>query len=71
MEVVYTRTFISVVIMISNAVCDSVQARRILCIHESKRKFKHFPLVFNLVVCILLRVVDQVLGFPSNATLFE
>jgi hypothetical protein len=25
----------------------------------------------NLVVCILLRVLDQVHGFPSNATLFQ
>jgi hypothetical protein len=25
----------------------------------------------NLVVCILLRVLDQVQGFPSNATLFQ
>jgi hypothetical protein len=25
----------------------------------------------NLVVCILLRLLDQVQGFPSNATLFQ
>jgi hypothetical protein len=25
----------------------------------------------NLGVCILLRVLDQVQGFPSNATLFQ
>jgi hypothetical protein len=25
----------------------------------------------NLAVCILLRVSDQVQGFPSNATLFQ
>jgi hypothetical protein len=25
----------------------------------------------NLVLCILLRVLDQVQGFPSNATLFQ
>jgi hypothetical protein len=28
-------------------------------------------LFLNLVGCILLRVLDQVQGFPSNATLFE
>jgi hypothetical protein len=27
--------------------------------------------ILNLVVCILLRVLDQVQGFPSNATLFQ
>jgi hypothetical protein len=30
-----------------------------------------YVLVLNLVVCILLRVLDQVQGFPSNATLFQ
>jgi uncharacterized membrane protein len=28
-------------------------------------------LILNLVVCVLLRVLDQVQGFPSNATLFH
>jgi hypothetical protein len=28
-------------------------------------------LLLNLGVCILLRVLDQVQGFPSNATLFQ
>jgi hypothetical protein len=32
--------------------------------------FKLYYQVLNLVVCILLRVLDQVQGFPSNATLF-
>jgi hypothetical protein len=27
--------------------------------------------ILNLVVCILLRVIDEVQGFPSNATLFQ
>jgi hypothetical protein len=27
--------------------------------------------IVNLVVCILLRVLDQVQGFLSNATLFQ
>jgi hypothetical protein len=27
--------------------------------------------ILNFVVCILLRVLDQVQGFPSNATLFQ
>jgi hypothetical protein len=28
-------------------------------------------MILNLVVCILLRVLGQVQGFPSNATLFQ
>jgi hypothetical protein len=28
-------------------------------------------MALNLGVCILLRVLDQVQGFPSNATLFQ
>jgi hypothetical protein len=28
-------------------------------------------IILNLGVCILLRVLDQVQGFPSNATLFQ
>jgi hypothetical protein len=28
-------------------------------------------IILNLVVCILLCVLDQVQGFPSNATLFQ
>jgi hypothetical protein len=27
--------------------------------------------ILNLGVCILLRVLDQVQGFPSNVTLFQ
>jgi hypothetical protein len=27
--------------------------------------------VLNLGICILLRVLDKVQGFPSNATLFQ
>jgi hypothetical protein len=27
--------------------------------------------ILNLGACILLRVLDQVQGFPSNATLFQ
>jgi hypothetical protein len=27
--------------------------------------------ILNLGLCILLRVLDQVQGFPSNATLFQ
>jgi chemotaxis receptor (MCP) glutamine deamidase CheD len=30
-----------------------------------------FTVILNLCVCILLRVLDQVQGFPSNATLFQ
>jgi hypothetical protein len=29
------------------------------------------PYILNLVVCILLRVLDKVQGFPPNATLFQ
>jgi hypothetical protein len=32
---------------------------------------KSFNNVLNLVVCILLRVLDQVQGFPSNTILFQ
>jgi hypothetical protein len=28
-------------------------------------------MILRLGVCILLRVLDQVQGFPSNATLFQ
>jgi hypothetical protein len=28
-------------------------------------------MILNLGVCILLSVLDQVQGFPSNATLFQ
>jgi hypothetical protein len=37
---------------------------------EGKEKKMIFN-ILNLVVCILLRVLDQVQGFPSNATLFQ
>jgi hypothetical protein len=30
-----------------------------------------YIMTLNLGVCILLRVLDEVQGFPSNATLFQ
>jgi hypothetical protein len=40
-----------------------------MLVKEPKLKEEKLQLkILNLVVCILLRVLDQVQGFPSNAT---
>jgi hypothetical protein len=37
--------------------------------HEEHRSLEDLGMILKLVVYILLRVLDQVQGFPSNATL--
>jgi hypothetical protein len=43
----------------------------IYSIRTGKRRTSSFFLILNLFVRIRLRVLDQVQGFPSNATLFN
>jgi hypothetical protein len=38
---------------------------------DNKITYLNYVQVLNLVGCILLCVLDQVQGFPSNATLFQ
>jgi hypothetical protein len=37
--------------------------------HQVEKYIATLGLLLNLVVCILLRVLEQVQGFPSNTTL--